>query len=693
MIEINTLADIESLIETEEIEVKSAQGKDHQGQLPKDFWPTYSAMANSKGGWVILGVEEKSNKFNLIGIKDVTKIKKELVTSLNNKEKVNYNLLTDKDILEKRIDNKTILIIRIHPATRDKKPIYINNSIVNAYIRMNDSDIKCDEAKIRQMIVEQDPQGIDSRILDNFTFDDIEIESLQKYRNVFSARHPEHPFLKEDLLSFLSRIGGWRKDRHTKKEGLTIAGLIMFGKWDAITEIIPKYSVDYIERPENKIDTRWIDRVVYDGSWSGNVFDFYQLVYPKLVSDLKVPFNIKDGIRQSDSGIHQALREALVNTLVHADYLTGRVSILVVKRPDMFGFRNPGLMLIPKEDAIKGGISECRNPKMHQMFLYISVGERAGSGIPRIYSGWEQANWKVPNLRERYNIEQTLLELSTTSLIPHNIVDYLIKKFGYENFSKLDDFEKMILATTAQENWINHQRACELTSKHSREVTLALPNLERKGFLVSQGEKKNKIYKLYGEEELLMPEDILYANNGENFQHDQIYRDGTIKRDGSLTSRGNNSGNKHPNSGYKNNNSGNKDPNSGYKDISSCHNSNSTANKDSFGRIIDERVDKPLIFELEQLDNDFLQSLEKIAQPTIKKRISFDEMKTVLILLCKGHYISLSALAILVHRTPDRLRQGYVKKLTKIDILRMAFPHMPNIPKQGYTTVEKNKES
>ncbi|OCG20551.1 RNA-binding domain-containing protein [Gilliamella sp. App4-10] len=670
MIEINTLADIESLTETEEIEVKSAQGKDHQGQLPKDFWPTYSAMANSKGGWVILGVEEKSHKFNLIGIKDVTKIKKELVTALNNKEKVNYNLLTDKDILEKSIDNKTILIIRIHPATRDKKPIYINNSIVNAYIRMNDSDIKCDEAKIRQMILEQDPQGTDSRILDNFTIDDIEIESLQKYRNIFSARHPEHPFLKENLLSFLSKIGGWRKDRYTKKEGLTIAGLLMFGKWDAITEIIPKYSVDYIERPENKIDTRWIDRVFYDGSWSGNVFDFYQLVYPKLVSDLKVPFNITDGVRQSDSGIHQALREALVNTLVHADYLTGRVSILVVKRPDMFGFRNPGLMLISKEDAIKGGNSECRNQKMQQMFLYIGLGERAGSGVPRIYSGWEQANWKVPNLREKYDIEQTLLELSTTSLIPHNIVDYLVKKFGYDNFSKLDDFEKMILATTAQENWINHQRACELTSKHSREVTLALPNLERKGFLISQGEKKNKIYKLFGEEELLMPEDILYANDGENIQHDHIYRDG------SLTSRNNNSG-------YKNKNSGYKEPSSGYKNTSST-------NKDLLGRIIDERVDKPFIFELTQLDNGFLQSLEKIASPTIKKRITFDEMKTVLIALCKGHYISLSALAILVNRTPDRLRQGYVKQLTKDGVLRMAFPHVPNIPKQGYTTVEEH---
>ena len=44
--------------------------------------------------------------------------------------------------------------------------------------------------------------------------------------------------------------------------------------------------------------------------------------------------------------VHQALREALVNTLVHADY-TGRSSVLVIKYSDRFYFRNPGLMRIP----------------------------------------------------------------------------------------------------------------------------------------------------------------------------------------------------------------------------------------------------------------------------------------------------------------------------------------------------------
>lgn len=63
---------------------------------------------------------------------------------------------------------------------------------------------------------------------------------------------------------------------------------------------------------------------------------------------------MKDGQRQDDTPVHEALREALVNTLVHADY-TGRISVLVVKRPDMFGFRNPGGLRLPIEQVIRGG--------------------------------------------------------------------------------------------------------------------------------------------------------------------------------------------------------------------------------------------------------------------------------------------------------------------------------------------------
>ena len=66
----------------------------------------------------------------------------------------------------------------------------------------------------------------------------------------------------------------------------------------------------------------------------------------KIVADLKVLFALKGDIRQDDTPVHQALREAMVNMLVHADY-ADRASVLVVKQPSGFVFRNPGLLRVP----------------------------------------------------------------------------------------------------------------------------------------------------------------------------------------------------------------------------------------------------------------------------------------------------------------------------------------------------------
>jgi predicted HTH transcriptional regulator len=58
MLEISTLADIAALRENFEVECKLAVGKDGKGTLPKDFWETYSAFANSYGGDILLGIRE-----------------------------------------------------------------------------------------------------------------------------------------------------------------------------------------------------------------------------------------------------------------------------------------------------------------------------------------------------------------------------------------------------------------------------------------------------------------------------------------------------------------------------------------------------------------------------------------------------------------------------------------------------------
>ncbi len=61
---------------------------------------------------------------------------------------------------------------------------------------------------------------------------------------------------------------------------------------------------------------------------------------------------------------------------------------------------------------LKGGISDPRNKALMKMFNLIGIGERAGSGVPDIYSVWEQQGWKLPEVIEQYGPDRTILKLS-----------------------------------------------------------------------------------------------------------------------------------------------------------------------------------------------------------------------------------------------------------------------------------------
>lgn len=108
---INIVDDIFDLVEGSEVEVKAAVGKDRLGCVPESFYSTYSAMANTNGGSVIFGIEEKHNKFYAVGIKDVRKVKKQLFDCLNNKSKVNANILQNNSVKVIRKDNLNFILI------------------------------------------------------------------------------------------------------------------------------------------------------------------------------------------------------------------------------------------------------------------------------------------------------------------------------------------------------------------------------------------------------------------------------------------------------------------------------------------------------------------------------------------------------------------------------------------------------
>ena len=389
-LDLRSLGDLSQLVETVTLECKLAQGEDGQGALPKDFWPTYSAMANSHGGLVLLGVCERHGRFSVAGVPDADKVRRDLFNNLNNPGKVSANLLGEDDVQALMLEGRTVLAVQIPQAPRRLRPIYLNGQpLGHTWRRLHDGDRLCDVETVKRMLAEQLEDSRDTRLLNRFGLPDLDPESLRAYRQMFAVVRPDHPWNAPDDTAFLKLIGGWRDDRDSGDSGLTLAGLLMFGQWPSISEAAPLYFVDYQEQTDaSDAATRWLDRLVPDGTWSGNLFDFYRRVIRKLGADLKVPFVLKGDTRIDDTPQHQALREALVNTLVHADY-NDRASVRIVKRPSGFEFRNPGALRIPAEQALHGGVSDCRNRTLQQMFLMLNLGERAGSGLPRIRAGWD----------------------------------------------------------------------------------------------------------------------------------------------------------------------------------------------------------------------------------------------------------------------------------------------------------------
>ena len=316
---------IESLSEDVDLEAKRAGGRDGKGQLPNDVFETYSAFANTDGGLILLGISENEEGDLIVtGVENTRKILDQLWNQLNNPEKASINLLKDKDIeLTPTADGKQVISIHVPRASRKQRPVFINgNPLKGTYKRIFSGDYHCDEIEVRRMMAEQLEDTRDAALLANSTLDDLSAESLQAYRNRFASLKPDHPFNASDDRQFLKQLGAWATERATGSEGLTLAGLLMFGKHEAISEFCPLYFVDYREIPMSLSKTEWTDRITPDGTWSGNLFDFYTKTIQRLTQDLKIPFQLQGVDRADDTPMHKAIRESLVNALVHADYST-----------------------------------------------------------------------------------------------------------------------------------------------------------------------------------------------------------------------------------------------------------------------------------------------------------------------------------------------------------------------------------
>ncbi len=488
---------IQNIAENEELEFKGAKGG-----FPGSFWETYSAFANTNGGILILGVKEKHGhlKSDNLSATDIDKLQKELWSGVANRNTINLNLLNNDDVRPIPIKDSYVLIIRVPRANRDQRPVHVGHDPYSGtYRRGYEGDFKCTRSEVQRMFADADlTRTTDKRILKGYTIDDIDKESLRQYRQLFNIAKPEHVWSTLDDFNFLKQLGAYRRDRATGEEGFTVAGILMFGKYEAITddECLPNFFPDYRNETTINDTDRWVDRIYPDGTWEANLFQFYLRTLPRLQGFLPKPFSLMNNQRIDQSPAHVAIREVFVNLCVHPDY-KAEGSLMVIFKNGTYCFSNPGTMLISQEQFFEGGESICRNPTLQKMFMMLGPAEKAGSGGAKIMEGWRRNNWKAPFIFERTRPDKVEFRLSMQSLIQPEILTELNRLLDIDS-QKLPSQVQTVLALALTEENVTNERLRFVLRLHKSDITALLQQMCRQGWLLSDGYGRGTKYRLSG---------------------------------------------------------------------------------------------------------------------------------------------------------------------------------------------------
>ena len=411
MIDLNNIA---SYQENNRIEAKKAAGG-----FPHSLWETYSAFANTIGGLILLGVEERADKsLRITGVPDGPGYARVFWQTVQDPAKVSQNILRPEDVALHQVEGKEILVISVPRATRRQRPVYIGDSpFTGSYRRDGEGDYHCSADEVRAMLRDRDDAPADLAVLSGRNRSDLSSDTLRQFRLLMAMRQPEHPcnYLPDE--GFLPAVG------ITGPEGLhpTLAGLLLLGKRKALREVFPQFRLEYQEE-----DTGFHLATIRPGA-PENVFSFYMMVSHRLTA---VSALLAQTPREREE-LAGAMREAVLNAILHADYFS-RGGLTIRRRAGELLVSNGGLLRVSPDQARTGQAADPRNRGLIQLYSLVKLATGTGKGLRGIYSLWDRRGWRPPVLSETFSADRTDLslplpprEFSAEELTRQQVIEYL----------------------------------------------------------------------------------------------------------------------------------------------------------------------------------------------------------------------------------------------------------------------------
>lgn len=362
--------------ETSRIETKSAKDG-----FPKKCYDTISAFANKNGGIIIFGIDEE-NDFSLNDVYDINDLQKQ-ITSLCSDA---FEPIIRPEFLSVEYKNKKLLVVQINEIAQNKKPCFYKPKGLNkgSYIRVGDRDDVMTDYEIYALQSYNDRVFEDSRPIRNAELSDLNKEKLEEYIEKIKKNKPN--FAKNDFNKCLKLCH--IIDNNEDKIFPTLAGMLLFGEYPQL--FYPQIFVACTNIPglqmgdTNSLGERFIDNKRVEGT-----------IEEMLLGTMNfLERNMKSSVVINDKGIRidrteyplKALREAVVNALVHRDYSTQKetVYIAVNMYKDRIEIISPGALFGSNklEKLGTSDVMETRNPTIVKILEEnSSILENRHSGI------------------------------------------------------------------------------------------------------------------------------------------------------------------------------------------------------------------------------------------------------------------------------------------------------------------------
>lgn len=337
-----------TFIESEVVELKSG--------VVSDICKEIIAFANTKGGTLYIGVSDDGN---IVGIDNADHVTLQLNNMVRDSIKPDVTMFVRYE--SQTIEDKQIVAVTVQKGT--DRPYYLGSKGLKpsgVYVRNGTSADPATDTAIRKMIKETDGDSFeDMRSLEqNLTF--------ESAKSQFVKRNVAFDAAKMQILGMVSQDGIYSN-----------VGLLLS---DQCSNIIKAATFSGADK------STFQDRREFSGSLFQQMEELY--AYLDMRNQKKATF---DALYRTDTRDYpeEALREALLNSLVHRNY-SFSASTLVSVYDDRIEFVSVGGLPIGiTVDDIMLGLSVCRNPKLAAIFYRLELIEAYGTGLPKIINAYE----------------------------------------------------------------------------------------------------------------------------------------------------------------------------------------------------------------------------------------------------------------------------------------------------------------